>query len=211
LKRRSRTPTQRTGLLRHEKRLSRSGYRLIAGVDEAGRGPLAGPVVAGAVILKGLDFKSRIDDSKKLSAKAREKAYKEISEKAIIGVGIVDERAIDKINIYRATIKAMQSAISNLEVDPDYVIVDGRVKLSVKYPVKCIIRGDQASLSIAAASIIAKVTRDAIMLQYDRLYPQYGFARHKGYPTKFHKSALKEHGPSPIHRRSYKPVRDLLG
>lgn len=124
-------------------------------------------------------------------------------------MGIVDERAIDKINIYRATIRAMQIAISNLSVPPDYVIVDGRVKLPAKCPVKCIIRGDSASLSIAAASIIAKVTRDTLMLQYDKVYPQYGFARHKGYPTRYHKSALKTHGPSPIHRYTFKPVKEI--
>jgi len=196
-------------LLLHEKRLSKNGYNLIAGVDEAGRGPLAGPVVAGAVILKSLKFNSDIDDSKKLSAKKRDKAYAEILLKAVVGVGIVDEKVIDRINIYRATIRAMEMAIADLKIYPDYVIVDGRVKIVTKCPVKCIIRGDSLSLSIAAASIIAKVTRDRLMLKYHEIYPQYNFAQHKGYPTKSHKLALKEHGPSPIHRFSFQPVKML--
>ncbi len=195
-------------LLRHEKRLRKAGYRFIAGVDEAGRGPLAGPVVAGAVILKDRNFKERIDDSKKLSPRKRDKAYHEIIKKAIVGIGIVDEKTIDKINIYRATIKAMESAVANLEIPPDYIIVDGRMKLVTKCPIKCIVKGDSTSLSIAAASIIAKVTRDRIMVAYDSTYPQYGFSRHKGYPTKYHKSALKKFGPSPIHRYSFQPVSD---
>ena len=194
-------------LLLHEKRLNKSGYWLVAGIDEAGRGPLAGPVVASAVILKSRVFSATIDDSKKLSAKKREKAYLEIFKKAIVGVGIVDEKTIDKINIYRATIKAMEMAIANLEIPPDYIIVDGRVKLSTKCPHKCIVKGDSKSLSIAAASIIAKVTRDHLMVEYDKVYPQYGFAKHKGYGTRFHCSALKKHGPSPIHRFSFQPIR----
>ncbi|MCM8761605.1 MAG: ribonuclease HII [Candidatus Omnitrophica bacterium] len=200
----------KTRLLRHEKRLSRRGYSLIAGVDEAGRGPLAGPVVASAVILKNYDFECQIDDSKKLTAKKREKAYDEIMEKAIVGVGIVDEKTIDEINIYHAAVKAMQMAISNLRIPPDYVIVDGRIKLPIECPVRSIVRGDSQSMSIAAASIIAKVTRDRIMLEYDKIFPQYGFARHKGYPTKSHKEAIKKYGIIPIHRRSFKPVLDYL-
>lgn len=197
------------GLLIHEKRLSRLGYKFIAGIDEAGRGPLAGPVVAGAVILKDFDFKERIDDSKKLTAKLREKAYHEILRKAVVGIGVVDEKTIDRINIYQATIKAMKLAIKSLEVPPDYVIVDGRIKLPSKCPVKCIIRGDSLSLSIAAASIVAKVSRDRLMVEYDKTFPQYGFARHKGYPTKMHKAALLAHNASPIHRRTFGPVKAL--
>lgn len=194
-------------LLLHERRLNSSGYKLIAGVDEAGRGPLAGPVVAGAVILKGFVFDSRIDDSKKLTARAREKAYREIRDKSIVGIGIVDEKTIDKINIYQATKKAMQFAISDLEIPPDYVIVDGKMKIATKCPIRCIPGGDSKSMSIAAASIIAKVTRDRLMVEYDKLYPQYGFARHKGYGTKAHKEALKDHGACPIHRKSFRPVK----
>lgn len=196
-------------LLAHEKRLNSLGYKLIAGVDEAGRGPLAGPVVAGAVILQDFRFKERIDDSKKLSAAMRERAYREIFRKAIVGIGIVDEKIIDEINILQATIKAMHKALTSLEIPPDYVIVDGRVRLSTGCPVKCIIRGDSSSLSIAAASIVAKVTRDRLMVEYDKVFPQYGFARHKGYPTKMHKKALISNGISPIHRRTFGPVKEL--
>lgn len=206
MKKRSNTRT----LLFHERKLSNSGYTRIAGVDEAGRGPLAGPVVAGAVILKDFKFKERIDDSKKLSAKKRERAYREIFKKSIVGVGIVDEKTIDDINIYQATKKAMQLAVANLGIRPDYVIVDGKMKITTKCPLRCIVSGDSKSLSIAAASIVAKVTRDRLMVEYDLVYPQYGFARHKGYGTKSHIEALNNHGPSPIHRSSFQPVKNLL-
>jgi ribonuclease HII len=196
-------------LLLHEKSLNNSGYGSIAGVDEAGRGPLAGPVVAAAVILKTFSFRERIDDSKKLSAKRREKAYDEIVKKSAVGVGIVDEKTIDKVNIYQATKIAMKMAIDDLKVSPEYVIVDGNMKIAAKCPIKCIVGGDSKSLSIAAASIVAKVTRDRIMLKYDSVYPQYGFARHKGYGTRFHINALRDYGPSPIHRNSFNPVRSM--
>ena len=196
-------------LLTHERALNKSGYLIIAGVDEAGRGPLAGPVVAAAVILKTFDFKERIDDSKRLSAKKREKAYREIFKKSVVGVGIVGEKTIDRINIYQATKRAMHKALSELEIPPEYVIVDGIMRLSTKCPIKCIPQGDSKSLSIAAASIIAKVTRDRIMVGYDNVYPQYGFARHKGYGTKYHMAAIKNHGPSPIHRRSFRPIKSI--
>ncbi|MFA5085051.1 MAG: ribonuclease HII [Candidatus Omnitrophota bacterium] len=208
MKRRSNT-LKTAKLLFHEKGLNRSGYSSIAGVDEAGRGPLAGPVVAGAVIIRNIRFKERIDDSKKLTAKGREGAYREILEKSIVGVGIIDEKTIDKINIYQATKKAMQMAISRLKIPPDYCLVDGNMKISTKCPLKCIVGGDSKSLSIAAASIVAKVTRDRIMIKYDELYPQYGFARHKGYGTKEHMTAIKNHGASPIHRNSFRPIKDL--
>lgn len=190
-------------LLRHEKKLNKAGYRIIAGVDEAGRGPLAGPVVAGAVILKEFSFKETIDDSKKLSAKKRERAYIEILKKAIVGIGIVDEKEIDRINIYRATLKAMELAILNLPIPPDYIIVDGNMKLPARCPVRSIVKGDSKSLSIAAASIVAKVTRDKMMLRFHEKYPQYGFAQHKGYATRMHIGAISAHGLSPIHRRSF--------
>ena len=208
MKRRSNT-LRRKILLQHEKRLNSQGLKLIAGIDEAGRGPLAGPVVAGAVILKDFDFKEDIDDSKKLSPKKRERAYREILEKAIVGVGIIDEKTIDRINIYQATIRAMREAVDNLKTKPEYALVDGRMKLPTKCPIKCIVGGDSKSMSIAAASIIAKVTRDRIMVEYDKSYPQYGFARHKGYGTKFHMKALEKHGPSPIHRFSFQPVKSI--
>lgn len=195
--------------LTHEKSLNNSGYQLIAGVDEAGRGPLAGPVVAVAVILKTFRFTERVDDSKKLSAGRREKAFREIVKKSIFGIGIVDEKTIDRINIYQATKKAMHEALSNLVTQPDYVIVDGKMKLATKCPIRCIPKGDSKSLSIAAASIIAKVTRDRIMTEYDNIYPQYGFSRHKGYGTKAHIAALRKHGPSKIHRKTFRPVSEL--
>lgn len=206
MKRRSSTKA----LLAHERNLNSRGYHSIAGVDEAGRGPLAGPVVAAAVILKTFSFKERIDDSKKLTANRREKAFNEITKKSIIGVGIVDEKVIDKINIYQATKKAMHTALAKLEIPPEYVIVDGNMKLTTKCPIKCIPGGDSKSLSIAAASIIAKVTRDELMLEFDKIYPQYGFARHKGYGTKSHITALKINGPSPIHRKTFRPIKDLI-
>jgi len=162
------------------------------------------------VILKSFDFNCEINDSKKLSPKKREIAYKEIIANAIVGVGIVDEKKIDEINIYQATLRAMEMAISNLNTPPDYIIVDGKMKLFAKCPVESIVGGDGKSMSIAAASIIAKVTRDRIMAKYDQLYPQYGFARHNGYGTRIHKKALEEFGPSIIHRFSYRPVRDLI-
>ena len=195
-------------LLSRERRLNKSGYKLIAGLDEAGRGPLAGPVVAGAVILKTTDFTCEIDDSKKLSPKKRDIAYRQILKKAHVGIGVVDEKVIDSVNIYRATIKAMEMALDDLGIPADYVIVDGTMKLSTSCPMKSIIGGDSKSLSIAAASIIAKVTRDRIMEKYHEIYPQYGFLSHKGYPTKAHKRALALYGPSPIHRRSFRPVMD---
>lgn len=205
MKRRSNTLKARR-LLRFERGLSSLGYELIAGVDEAGRGSLAGPVVAGAVILKERRFTCEIDDSKKLSAPKREAAYKEILDKAIVGVGIVSEKTIDEINIYRATLKAMELAIADLDIPPDYIIVDGRMKVASKCPVECVIRGDSKCMSIACASIIAKVTRDKLMREYDGEYPRYGFARHKGYGTIFHIEALKKFGPSPIHRLSFRPM-----
>lgn len=156
--------------------------------------------------MKDFKFKERIDDSKKLTALKREKAYVEIMKKCIVGVGIVDEKTIDRINIYQATKRAMRIAVSNLKIPPDYVIVDGNVRIATKCPIKCIVRGDSKSISIAAASIIAKVTRDRLMLEYDKAYPQYSFARHKGYGTRIHMEALKNHGPSPIHRKTFRPV-----
>lgn len=188
--------------------LRNKGYSLIAGVDEAGRGPLAGPVVAGAVILKRFDFESRIDDSKKLTRKCRETAYREILKKSVCSVGMVDEKTIDAINIYQATRLAMERAIGGLKIPPDYILIDGNIKLNTPHPSKSIIRGDSKSMSIAAASIIAKVTRDSLMREYDSLYPAYGFKTHKGYPTRRHKEALMRYGPSPIHRYSYAPVKE---
>jgi len=191
--------------------MRKAGYSCVAGVDEAGRGPLAGPVVASACVLKDMHFINRIDDSKKLSPKARENAYSEIVDKAVIGIGVVGEQIIDKINIYRAAALAMEKAVQNLLVLPDMLLIDGRIKLNIQCKKTCIIKGDSKSLSIACASIVAKVTRDNMMLAYDREYPLYGFRKHKGYGTRQHKAALKKHGPLPIHRFSFSPVRAVSG
>jgi len=178
-------------------------------VDEAGRGPLAGPVVAAAVILKDVKFKEKIDDSKKLSARQRKKAFEEIISKTDVGIGIVSHQTIDKINIYNATILAMEKAVGSLPLKPDILLIDGRVPLNLPLRQQYIINGDGQSCSIAAASIIAKVTRDKIMEGYAKRYPQYGFREHKGYGTKKHFSALEKFGPTPIHRFSYAPLKDL--
>jgi len=196
-------------VLYHERSLKKKGFNFIIGVDEAGRGPLAGPVVAAAVVLKTFRFKNRIDDSKKLTPNAREKAFPEIINKSVFGIGIVDEKIIDRVNILNATCLAMEQAISSLvnklasRGKNIYVIVDGNVNLGMGFPYKKIIKGDSKSLSIASASILAKVTRDRIMGLYDKTYPKYRFSKHKGYPTKEHKAILKKIGPCPIHRQSF--------
>ncbi len=176
----------------------------ICGIDEAGRGPLCGPVVAGAVILpKNCDI-LYINDSKKLSEKMRDVLYDEITSGAIAwGVGIVSPERIDEINILQATYEAMKIAIDNLKVTPDILLNDAVIIPGVDIEQVKIIKGDAKSQSIAAASIIAKVTRDRMMAEYDKMYPGYGFAQHKGYGTKAHVEALKEYGPSPIHRKSF--------
>ena len=181
--------------------------RLICGVGEAGRGAFAGPVVASAVILS-LDDPEReilyLNDSKKLSEKKREALYDEIMEKAVsVGVGIVERDVIDEINILQATFLAMQKAIAALDPQPDYILADAVTIPKIAIPQEGIVKGDAKSVSIAAGSIIAKVTRDRIMYEYDKLYPEYGFASHKGYGTKAHIEAIKEYGMLDIHRRSF--------
>ncbi|MFH0839305.1 MAG: ribonuclease HII [Candidatus Omnitrophota bacterium] len=176
----------------------------IAGVDEAGRGPLAGPVVASAVILTKRKFKNRIDDSKVLSPEERLAAFREIKKNGIIGVGIVNNKIIDKVNIFQATRLAMKKAVGSLKIKPHLLLIDGRMKLSdMPLQVKDVIKGDAKCLSISCASIIAKVTRDKIMEKYHRKFPSYGFNNNKGYPTKFHRKALLEAGPCSIHRMSF--------
>ena len=181
-----------------------SDRQYICGIDEAGRGPLCGPVVAGAVILpKNCDI-LYINDSKKLSEKMRDILYDEITSGAIAwGVGIVSPERIDEINILQATYEAMKIAIDNLKVTPDILLNDAVIIPGIDIEQVKIIKGDAKSQSIAAASIIAKVTRDRMMAEYDKMYPGYGFAQHKGYGTKAHVEALKEYGPSPIHRKSF--------
>ena len=184
---------------------------VIAGIDEAGRGPWAGPVVAAAVILDSQRIPPGIDDSKKLSAAQREALYDAISTAAQIGIGIADAARIDRDNILAATLWAMAEAVAALPFPPALALVDGNRAPALTCPVRTIIRGDAASLSIAAASIMAKVTRDRIMAALDRDYPGYCFARHKGYGTAIHAEALARLGPCPIHRRSFKPVKAMIG
>ncbi|MFH1442284.1 MAG: ribonuclease HII [Candidatus Omnitrophota bacterium] len=241
-------------MLYYERKLKKEGYHFVAGIDEAGRGPLAGPVVAAAVVLLSTRFNNRIDDSKKLTPRERESAYPEIIKNSLFGMGIVNEKIIDNINILQATRAAMGKAIGSLlnkskilsservflqhrkiynifpEPPPDFalagskrlglrkspeignkklspkaifLLVDGNMKLPVSLPYKDIIRGDSKSMSIACASILAKVIRDRIMSVYDRFYPQYGFICHKGYPTLAHRKQLEKIGPCPIHRLSF--------
>ena len=187
------------------------GFTSLAGVDEAGRGPWAGPVVASAVIVRDVSFSNRVDDSKKLTPRARERAYEEILEKCVVGVGIVDADAIDRMNILEATLRAMEEAVRRLDASPDCVLVDGRKAPRVPYRSIPVVDGDARSFSIACASVVAKVTRDRIMDVWDGLYPQYGFRRHKGYGTPEHEAALKKHGPCKIHRKSFRPIKRLLG
>ena len=177
----------------------------ICGIDEAGRGPLAGPVVVAAVIMPKNSMIEGVNDSKKVSEKKREKLYEEITSSAIAwGVGIIDQNEIDSLNILNATKKGLTSAIKELEIKPNLILVDALTGIdTLGIPYRSIIKGDAKSYSIAAASIIAKVTRDRIMRQWDELYPQYGFEKHKGYGTKMHIEAIKEYGIGPLHRRSF--------
>lgn len=193
-----------------EKRLWQEGYRRIAGVDEAGRGPLVGPVVAGAVILpKDYDLEG-LNDSKQLSEKKRNQYYDMIKKEAIaIGIGIVDAKTIDEINIYEASRLAMKLALENLEVSPDYILTDA-MPIELDTPLEAIIHGDALSISIAAGSVIAKVTRDRLMEEFDKLHPEYEFKNHKGYPTKRHLELLSKYGPLENYRFTYKPVRALM-
>jgi len=202
-------------LWEYERRAHARGARRIAGVDEAGRGPLAGPVVAAAVILNADDPIEGVNDSKKLSPKRREALFAEIQARALaVGVGIVTADEIDRINIYQASLRAMAQAVEMLpaageDMAADHILVDAMTIPGMLVPQQGIIKGDAKSASIAAASIIAKVTRDRMMVHYDALYPGYGFAGHKGYPTVSHKEAVRRLGPCPIHRRSFRGVRDV--
>lgn len=190
--------------------------KFIAGIDEAGRGPLAGPVVVAAVILKGIKkekgnfpkFRNRIDDSKLLTPRQRSSAFVEIMDKAWVGVGIANHDLIDSSNISFATMLAALEAIENLPKKPEHILIDAGIALPKKYSCTSLIKGDSRSLSIACASIIAKVTRDRIMDIYDTLFPRYSFLKHKGYGTKLHMELLRKYGPSPVHRRSFWPVSD---
>lgn len=198
-------------LLVYEKRLWKQGWELIAGVDEVGRGPLAGPVVAACVILPENLFLPGVDDSKKLTRIKREKLFEHIMDDAVeVGVGIVREKTIDKLNILNASLKAMWRAVKKLKTSPQLVLVDGNQKIpNLPFPQMSIVKGDSKSISIASASIVAKVTRDKIMFNYHKKYPQFCFAQNKGYSTKSHLEALKTFGPCKIHRRSFKTIKLL--
>lgn len=194
-------------LLQHDQSFLDQGFSSLAGVDEAGRGPLAGPVVASAVIVRDFSFLLKVDDSKLLTPAARAAAFDEIIEKAVVGIGIVESEVIDEINIYEATFRAMEEAVMKLAEVPGCILVDGGKAPRLPFKQFPIVDGDAKSFSIACASIVAKVIRDRMMDYYDGIYPQYGFKKHKGYGTEEHLAALKKHGPCKIHRKSFEPVR----
>lgn len=197
-------------LLKFETDLYKKGYKFIVGTDEAGRGPLVGPVVAAAVILPPNYYLEGLNDSKKLSEKKRNMFYDIIMRDALsVGVGIVSPQEIDEINILEASRKAMNIALDNLKVAPDYILTDA-MKLDRDVPVMPIIHGDALSETIAAASVIAKVTRDKIMVELDKKYPMYGFAQHKGYPTKKHIEKIQKYGIIEEYRKTFKPVKELV-
>lgn len=194
----------------YERELREKGINLIAGVDEVGRGPLVGPVVTACVILPEKFDLEGLTDSKKLSEKKREILYKEIEEQALgIGIGIVDNEEIDNINILSATKKAMKMAINNCNVRPEHVLIDA-VKLDIDIPTTSIIKGDLKSITISAASVIAKVTRDHMLYELDKKYPMYDFKHNKGYPTKKHIEAIMEYGIIKEHRKSFSPVKEYV-
>jgi len=195
-----------------EKKAFQKGFSRIAGIDEAGRGPLAGPVVSAAVILPVSSSQiPGVSDSKKLTPKKRDYLYDKIYDFAIsVGIGIIDPLEIDRINILQAALASMAMAVENLVPQPDCLLVDGTFKISSVLPQEPIPKGDDRSISIAAASIIAKVTRDRMMEKYHQDYPQFGFLKHKGYPTRAHKEAIQKFGCCPIHRKSFKGVKEHL-
>lgn len=197
-------------LYQYEKELDKLGYNNIAGCDEAGRGPMAGPLVAAAVILpKNVEFKG-INDSKKLTPKMREKLYQEIIEKALeVSYTFIDVDDVDKLNVYQASKKAMIESINKMKTKVDYILTDA-MPLDLDIPSQAIIKGDAKSASIAAASIIAKVERDHYMLELDKKYPMYGFKKHKGYVTKMHLEAIDKYGVNEHYRKSFAPVQEIL-
>lgn len=198
-------------MLEYEKKLWENGYELVAGVDEAGRGPLAGPVYAAAVIFpKGIVIDG-VNDSKKLSEKRREELFDVIIENALAySIASVDEKEIDRINILNASMKAFRLALDGLTVKADFALLDGNRAPELDIPYETVVKGDAKVQAIAAASILAKVSRDRYICEMDKLYPQYGFAKHKGYPTKEHKEAVAVFGPSPIHRLTFKGVAEYV-
>lgn len=196
-------------MLRYEKELYQAGYLAIAGIDEVGRGPLAGPVVAAAVILPpGCKIKG-LNDSKKIPKKKHQEIYQAVLDNALaVGIGLMDNDIIDRVNIYEATKLAMKEALSKLSLKPEYLLIDA-MKLDVEIPQESIIKGDANSLSIAAASIVAKVTRDKLMAHYAKEFPGYDFAKNAGYGTKSHLQGLERNGVTPIHRKTFEPVKSM--
>lgn len=198
-------------LYRYEDEIYKQGYKLIAGVDEAGRGSLVGPLIVGAVILPQDFYLERLDDSKKLSPKIREKLYYEIVYNAVAVASVaVSVEEIDKFNVYQATLHGMKKAVATLNVQPDFVLIDAMKVYFKNIPVKSIIHGDALSASIAAASIVAKVTRDRLADDWAKIYPEYGFEKNRGYGTQEHMDTIYKIGFTEIHRHSFKPVKDLL-
>lgn len=198
--------------LHFEQQAQARGYRAIAGIDEAGRGPLAGPVVAAAVILPEKFDLPGLTDSKQLTVSARERLYPLICAQALaVGLGVARADEIDQINILQATLRSMQRAVGRLAVPADFLLIDGNVPVPLPLPQQTLVKGDSRSLSIAAASVVAKVVRDRIMTTYDRLFPGYGFASHKGYASDAHRLAIAHLGPSPCHRRTFGGVREHCG
>ena len=193
----------------HEKRLSANGFSRIAGIDEAGRGPLAGPVVAAACILAKDSCFKYLNDSKQLTPEMRDRLFIEITSHPEIrfGLGIIDVDTIDRVNILQATFLAMRQAVAEMGTRPDYLLIDGNQVPVFDIPVLAIVEGDSHSISIAAASILAKVTRDRMMIEFDKKWPVYGFKKHKGYATAEHVEAIRKYGPCPIHRKSFEPVK----
>jgi ribonuclease HII len=195
----------------YERKAFENGFRRVAGIDEAGRGPLAGPVVSAAVLLPADVDLPGVNDSKKLSAVRRERLYDIIYRRALsIGVGIVDAVYIDRMNILQAALLSMAISVTNLRPHPDCLLVDGTFPIPLDFTQETIPKGDASSISIAAASIVAKVTRDRLMNRYSLDYPQYGFGQNKGYPTLAHRTAIREYGCCPIHRRSFKGVKEYV-
>ena len=194
-----------------ERSLRQKGYQLIAGLDEVGRGPLAGPVVAASVILQENCDNSSFVDSKTINAKNRSRLYKELKQNgAQISVGVVSEADIDRLNILQASLLAMKKAILSMPVQPDFLLVDGNQPVPISIPQQTLVKGESKSASIAAASIVAKVVRDEMMDQYHLQYPEYNFQKNRGYPTLEHRNAIKTYGPCAIHRQSFKCVKEFL-
>lgn len=202
---------EKVDLYQYEKELWKNGINLIAGMDEVGRGPLIGPVVTACVILPKDFVLEGLTDSKKLSEKKREEFYDYIMEHAIsVGIGMMDEKVIDEVNIYEATKLAMYQAVEKSKVKPEHVLTDAMKLDKLEMPSTSIIKGDAKSISIAAASVIAKVTRDRMMIELDKKYPMYGFKSHKGYPTKKHIEAIKEYGLIDGYRKTFKPISEMV-